>query len=381
MRKVLLIVALAAGVMANAGAANAQTTVALKLDLSRKSTIAWNLLCGDDYNCSMERDEAEKSSGSKDNVLAKVRRVGRNYEVLIDTNQDGRLTDERPIFLRHSSSTLVRIRKQVAAKRFVLRPFEITHVVDDEDGVIRDYFRMTPHYVAVGRLRNRGCSAQVALSDLNSDGSFTLADSKNGTNLGLDRNRDGKFWGKGEFAKTSELIEFCGHNYVVSSLNNRTMLLQPTALAFAKLNESTPPFSLTLVGGDTISSENLKGRPYVLDFWASWCVPCVKNLPTIKRIKAQYDAISIYAVNVDEPSRREKAVAIIDGEQLREVSVIRGFGDADPLWQTFGGMDANHLSIPLYVLVDKDGIIRYAGGGGDELHELTAQIEKLSLPK
>jgi hypothetical protein len=56
---------------------------------------------------------------------------------------------------------------------------------------------------------------------------------------------------------------------------------------------------------------------------------------------------------------------------------MAGRGEADPLWKTFGRMEQNPLSIPLYVVVDRDGRLRYAGSGGDGLAELRAELVRL----
>jgi len=65
---------------------------------------------------------------------------------------------------------------------------------------------------------------------------------------------------------------------------------------------------------------------------------------------------------------------IIKDYRLPWPHVMSGKGQADPLWKTFGGMEGNRLSIPLYVLVDAKGVLRYAGNGGENLTELRHQI-------
>jgi hypothetical protein len=56
---------------------------------------------------------------------------------------------------------------------------------------------------------------------------------------------------------------------------------------------------------------------------------------------------------------------------------MRGRGDADPLWKMFGGMEQNRLAIPLYVVVDAEGRLRYAANGGEDLAELRKTIKSL----
>jgi thiol-disulfide isomerase/thioredoxin len=210
------------------------------------------------------------------------------------------------------------------------------------------------------------------------NGKFELTDSAGGTNFQIDANNDGKFWGKAEFHSTNEIVTLCGQNYLVSGLNNDRAEFTRTDLKLAKVDDPVPAFSFTLLDGRPVTDAALKGEVYVLDFWASWCIPCVKNLPHIVEFRDQNkDLVRVYSVNVDTARKRTSASEIIQKYGLAEFSTIRGLGDADPFWKTFGGANLNRLSIPLYVLVDKDGVVRYADNGGEGLIKLKQSIDKL----
>lgn len=69
----------------------------------------------------------------------------------------------------------------------------------------------------------------------------------------------------------------------------------------AQTGSVAPDFDLpTLEGGDTISSDALKGRPVVLNFWASWCIPCRKEAPLLQRAWERYkeEGVIILGVNI-----------------------------------------------------------------------------------
>ncbi|MGI8555365.1 MAG: TlpA family protein disulfide reductase, partial [Pyrinomonadaceae bacterium] len=178
----------------------------------------------------------------------------------------------------------------------------------------------------------------------------------------------------------NEIIEFCGKNYLVSAIasDGSSITLRPTDLRIARVGETVPAFSLVLLNGKTFSSENLKGKNYILDFWATWCAPCIKNIPQINNLKAEFGKeITVLSVNVDKVSRRNLADKIIRKYQLFDFSVVRGLGNDDPLWKTFGSANQNNLlTIPLDVFVDKNGIVRYADSGGENLGELKSSIGK-----
>lgn len=63
-----------------------------------------------------------------------------------------------------------------------------------------------------------------------------------------------------------------------------------------------PDFELELLDGGTLSSDDLKGEPLVLNFWASWCTPCREEMPAFERMWQRYkdDGIRIVGVNIQD---------------------------------------------------------------------------------
>jgi cytochrome c biogenesis protein CcmG/thiol:disulfide interchange protein DsbE len=64
--------------------------------------------------------------------------------------------------------------------------------------------------------------------------------------------------------------------------------------------EAAPTFpSLPLLGGGTLSSADLVGKPVVFNFWASWCEPCQQEAPTLEAVYKQYQAQGVTFIGVD----------------------------------------------------------------------------------
>ena len=69
-----------------------------------------------------------------------------------------------------------------------------------------------------------------------------------------------------------------------------------------------PEFELELLDGSgTLSSEDLRGRPVVLNLWASWCVPCLEEMPLFQREAQAYEEIAFVGVLIkDTPDSARK---------------------------------------------------------------------------
>src|SRR5262245_12124077 len=209
----------------------AQIRLSVTIDETSRSVAIRTMFCDEKFRCGLFQNESTKTT-KEAGILTNVSRTRDGFHLKVDTNGDGRLNDEKKRLLKRSSSLIVKVRMPTS-KSYSL--FEISHERGQEmDGSLVDDFSLTPHYVGKAQLAYRDCRAAVSLSDLNFDGTFTNADANRGTNLGIDRDNDGRFWGKEEHARTSEIIEFCGQNFLVSHLSREGLTLSPTDLQIAK---------------------------------------------------------------------------------------------------------------------------------------------------
>lgn len=63
-----------------------------------------------------------------------------------------------------------------------------------------------------------------------------------------------------------------------------------------------PAFSLPALDGSTVESSKLTGKPLVLNFWATWCQPCLKEIPELKAL-AGSGQVNVVGVALDEEGR------------------------------------------------------------------------------
>lgn len=67
--------------------------------------------------------------------------------------------------------------------------------------------------------------------------------------------------------------------------------------------EKAPDFTVETLDGDAITLSDLRGRPVVLNFWASWCQPCRKEFPLLRTAKADDSELAIVGVSFRDIDR------------------------------------------------------------------------------
>lgn len=145
------------------------------------------------------------------------------------------------------------------------------------------------------------------------------------------------------------------------------------ALPSALLNKEAPAFDLaTLQGGGTLSRDGLKGQPAVVNFFASWCIPCRIEHPLLMRL-AQQDHIPIYGIAYkDKPEDASKLLAQM-GDPYRRIGLDRDGRT---------GLDFGVYGVPETYVIDRDGHIRKRFVGpltADQVNdELLPLLKKLS---
>jgi thiol-disulfide isomerase/thioredoxin len=112
----------------------------------------------------------------------------------------------------------------------------------------------------------------------------------------------------------------------------------------------TPDFTLTTLNGSKVTLSSLKGKPVVIDFWATWCGPCRKAIPELIKLYGQFNPKGVtflgIAVN-DTPD----SLAKFQKDDSVPYPILLGTNDVAKAYQVTG--------IPMLVLLDKEGQIAY----------------------
>ena len=133
-----------------------------------------------------------------------------------------------------------------------------------------------------------------------------------------------------------------------------------------------PDFSLVSTTGEKFTVESLHGKVVLLDFWGTWCAPCVRAVPSLRKLQKDHakDAFVILGVSSDPDKDESKWRMFIEKNGM----IWPQYRDSGHDVQSAFGV---HV-FPTYVLIDADGIERFraSGTGFHESRALSAAIEQ-----
>jgi thiol-disulfide isomerase/thioredoxin len=130
-------------------------------------------------------------------------------------------------------------------------------------------------------------------------------------------------------------------------------------------------FAFERDGGGKLSVADFKGRPILLNLWATWCAPCRAEMPTLDRLQADKGGpgFEVVAVNVDT-ARLEKRAAFLDSVGAKTlVRYSDSSGDAFETLRKAG----RALGLPVTLVIDKNGCEVAAVEGGAKWDSAEAQ--------
>ena len=140
---------------------------------------------------------------------------------------------------------------------------------------------------------------------------------------------------------------------------NKLSMLQP--------GQPAPDFTLHDPDGQPVSLSQFKGKVVLMDFWASWCGPCIGDLGTLRKIKEQVAAQPVVFLNVSLDSNDEAWKRAIAKHQIKGIHV-RSDGQVTQAYNVSG--------IPRYYLMDPQGLIVEDRLRVFDVDEVVAKIEE-----
>jgi len=138
-----------------------------------------------------------------------------------------------------------------------------------------------------------------------------------------------------------------------------------------KLAIGAEPIAFNVKGtnGETLSPEQYKGKVLLIDFWATWCRPCIAEMPNVKRVYDKYKDRGFEIVGVSLDKNRGDLDRYVTTNRIEWPQYFDG-----KHWQNAIAMKYGVKSIPITFLIDRNGKIRYKSLRGKQLETAVEQL-------
>ena len=159
-----------------------------------------------------------------------------------------------------------------------------------------------------------------------------------------------------------------GNEYFFCSLECKVEFLKnPEAFLVTDEGKPAPPFALQTFDGRSVSLDDYRGSVVLLDFWATFCPPCVSALPELQALHRRYagQGFTVIGVTVDE-----RAALVQKATSGANVSypILKATPE---VWNAY-----KVTALPALILVGRDGLIIRRYGGEADKAAMLAQIAR-----
>jgi thiol-disulfide isomerase/thioredoxin len=140
-----------------------------------------------------------------------------------------------------------------------------------------------------------------------------------------------------------------------------------------------PALRIKTISGKSLSLHSLRGRVVLIDFWATWCIPCRMDAPTLEKLQREYGrhGLTVIGISMDDRSTISHIKPFI-----RKYHVTYAIA-ASPATDQWAARAYREDGLPSQYLIDQRGIVRWsqAGFSFDEGSTLSRFIRRLLAQK
>lgn len=135
-----------------------------------------------------------------------------------------------------------------------------------------------------------------------------------------------------------------------------------------------PSFNYENFAGGKTKLEDFKGKYVYIDVWATWCGPCLAEIPSLKKVEEKYHGknIEFVSISIDKLKDFEKWKSMVESKELGGVQVL-----ADNDWDSQFVKDLNIWGIPRFILIDPNGNIVKADAARPSSPDLDKELDVL----
>ncbi|MFN0117820.1 MAG: TlpA family protein disulfide reductase [Elusimicrobiota bacterium] len=136
---------------------------------------------------------------------------------------------------------------------------------------------------------------------------------------------------------------------------SQTNSSQYEAMMGATQVRKAPGFQFTDMNGKSVSLVNSKGKVVFIDFWATWCPPCVRSMPEVSKLHDDYEGKKVEILSLSLDENREDVVEFLRRGKYKNRVALVGESNVPN--------DFGLSSIPGFFIINKDGYIEREWAG------------------
>jgi len=118
------------------------------------------------------------------------------------------------------------------------------------------------------------------------------------------------------------------------------------------VGQPLPRLEFEALDGRSVDTDELRGKVVLLDFWATWCGPCIKKLPELLELHQAYSEHGLVVIGISLDTDRDALESFLEEEELPWAQHFDGKGSESPAVDRFGVR-----AIPSLWIIDKKGVI------------------------
>jgi len=151
--------------------------------------------------------------------------------------------------------------------------------------------------------------------------------------------------------------------------NRRFVALVETVKKRNGLGLAAPSFKRDSLSGGQVALEDYRGKVVLLDFWATFCSPCLEQLPHLKQVYEKYRERGFEILGFSEDQDRDRLGAFVKENGMGWKNVFCPEGESDPTVRLY-----KVINIPASFLVDRNGIVRHVNLTGRDLERAIEEL-------
>lgn len=168
------------------------------------------------------------------------------------------------------------------------------------------------------------------------------------------------------FAITGLVLALVVAGLLLTQGNAKNEISSKSAL---ETREPAPNFTLVLIDGGNFNLSDHKGKPVLINFFASWCLPCRDEMPVLEKIVQQYKQKGVVFLGIAVDDTEEKMKDFI---AKYNVTFPVGLDKTATIQKSFG-----LYGIPTTYFIDKQGVITYFHSGSVTEELMQHELDKL----